>query len=222
MKKNIGMAYAILGIVFILFNTLAFVIPTAKTSTFWIAYTFTVIAFAVQIGVLKLAFGKADTIKSKFLGLPIIHIGVIYLIAQLIAFTVFMAVPTLPAWIAVVVSALLFGISAICLIAVEVGRDEINRVEEKVQQKVFYIKVLQADVEMLAEQEMDKDIKTALIKLADTIHFSDPMSSEMLTDIETQISDKIDALKNAENKAASIKELNLLLIERNKKAKILK
>ncbi|MCH5170199.1 MAG: hypothetical protein J1F24_02815 [Oscillospiraceae bacterium] len=222
MKKNKGMAYAILGIAFILFNTLAFVIPAEKTLTFWIAYIFTVIAFAVQIGVWKLAFSKAETPKSKFLGLPIIHIGVVYLIAQLIAFAVFMANSALQAWIAVVISVLLLGVSAICLITTEAGRDEINRVEEKVQQKVFYIKALQADVEILAEQETDKDTKTALAKLIEAIRFSDPMSNEILTEVETQIKDKVAELKTAENKSAIITELNLLLAERNKKAKILK
>ena len=39
MKKNV-MAYTALGIVFALFNVLAFVIPTEKTATFWIAYAF--------------------------------------------------------------------------------------------------------------------------------------------------------------------------------------
>ena len=106
-------------------------------------------------------------------------------------FAVFMVVPTLQGWIAVVVSVLLLGISAICLIATEAGRDEINRVEEKVQRKVFYIKALQTDIEILAEREKDGNIKIALAKLVDTIRFSDPMSNEMLTDIETQISDKV-------------------------------
>lgn len=222
MKKKNGLGYAVLGILFVLFNTIAFVIPTDKTPTFWIAYAFTVIAFAAQIGVWKPAFGNADTPKSRFFGIPVIHIGIVYLIAQLIAFAVFMVVPTLPAWIAVVASVLLLGISAVCLIATETGRDEIKRVEEKVQRKVFYIKALQTDIEILAEQEEDGDIKTALAKLVDTIRFSDPMSSETLADIETQISDKVAKLKNTDNKAVIIEELNLLLAERNRKAKTLK
>ena len=45
MKKNKGMAYAVLAIAFVLFNVIAFAVPTAKTATFWIAYVFTVIAF---------------------------------------------------------------------------------------------------------------------------------------------------------------------------------
>ena len=41
MKKNTGMAYAVLAIAFVLFNVIAFAVPTAKTATFWIAYAFT-------------------------------------------------------------------------------------------------------------------------------------------------------------------------------------
>lgn len=222
MKKNIGMAYAALGIAFTVFNVIAFAVPAEKTASFWISYAFTVIAFAVQIAVWILAFGKAAELKSKFLGFPIVHIGIVYLVFQLLAFAAFMAFPALQVWVAVVVSVLILGVSLICLIAVEAGRDEISRIEEKVQQKMSYIKALQADVGLLAEQETDTDTKTMLEKLAETIRFSDPMSSKMLADIETQIGDKISDLKTAENKMAIIEELDLLLTERNKKAKMLK
>ena len=96
MKKNKGMAYAILAIAFVLFNVIAFAVPTAKTATFWIAYAFTTIAFASQIVIWKFAFKSADTLKSKFLGIPLISVGITYLIIQIIAFAVFMAL-TLPA-----------------------------------------------------------------------------------------------------------------------------
>ena len=49
MKKNKGMAYAVLAIAFVLINVIAFAVPTAKTATFWIAYVFTAVAFALQI-----------------------------------------------------------------------------------------------------------------------------------------------------------------------------
>lgn len=222
MKKNKGMAYTVLAIAFVLFNVIAFAVPTSKTSTFWITYVFTAIAFALQIVIWKFAFKGADTLKSKFLGIPLISVGITYLIIQLIAFAIFMAFPIAPTWIAIVVCALILGISAICLIGTETGREEINRVEEKVQRKVFYIKALQTDIEILAEQEKDGDIKIALAKLVDTIRFSDPMSNEMLTDIETQISEKVAEFKIAEDKSAIITELNSLLTERNRKVKLLK
>ena len=222
MKKNMGMAYALLGIAFLLLNVIAFVAPTVKTATFWIAYAFTAVAFASQIAIWKFAFKGADTLKSKFLGIPLISVGITYLILQIIAFAVFMAMPLTASWIAIVVCALILGISAICLIETETGREEINRVEEKVEKKVFYIKSLQVDVEMLVNDETDADTKTALTKLAEKIRFSDPMSNEALAELEAEITAKVNELKLAENKAEIIKVLDSLITERNKKAKLLK
>ena len=222
MKKNTKRAYIILGIAFVLFNVIAFAVPTAKTATFWIAYAFTVIAFALQIGTWSAAFKADDTLKSKFLGIPIIHVGIIYLAFQLIAFAVFMIFPIIPSWIAIIVCALILGVSAICLISTDTAKDEIARVEEKVNRKVFYIRELQVDVEMLEEEEQNPETKMALQKLAEKIRYSDPMSSETLVDLETRIMEKVTTLKITDNKLKIIAELDSLLTERNKKAKILK
>lgn len=222
MKKNTKLAYAVLGIVFILFNVIAFAVPTDKTITFWIAYAFTFVAFVLQIGIWNAAFKAAETLKSKFLGIPIIYVGIVYLVLQLIAFAVFMIFPLIPSWIVVIACALVLGISAICLISADVARDEVNRAEEKVNQKVFYIRELQADVEMLAEQEQNSKIKTGLTKLAEKIRFSDPMSDEQLSDLDSKISTKVAELKTVSSKLEIITELNSLLDERNKNCKILK
>ena len=220
--KRKGLAYAVLTIAFALFNVIAFFIPTEKTATFWIAYAFSVVAFALQIVIWKFAFKGTNTLKSKFLGIPLISFGIRYFIVQIIAFAIFMALPLTASWIAIVVCAFILCISAICLIGTETGREEINRVEEKVEKKVFYIKALQVDVEMLASAERDADTKAALIKLSEKIRFSDPMSNESLANIEEEISNRVKELKISENKSAVITIIDSLLAERNKKAKILK
>lgn len=221
MKKK-GMAYAVLAIVFALINVIAFAVPTEKTSTFWIAYAFTAVAFLAQIVVWQFSFKSDDKLKSKFLGIPIISVGVTYLVIQIIAFAVFLIFPTIPSWIAIIVCAVITGVSAICLIGTDIARKEIDRVEKKVGKKVFYIKSLQIDVEMLAKNEADANIKEALKKLADKIRFSDPMSSEELSCIEAEIAEKVKELKTAENKTAIITVLDSLITERNNKAKLLK
>lgn len=48
------------------------------------------------------------------------------------------------------------------------------------------------------------------------------MSNEVLVDLDTKISEKITALEKSDNKSEIIAELDLLLTEWNKKAKILK
>ena len=222
MKKNSSKGYFILGILFILVSIIAFAVPAAKTAAFWISYAFTVIAFAAQIIIWKAALGRSESLKSKFLGLPVLHIGIVYLVVQIIALIVFLFIPTLPIWSAVVACAVVVGVSAVCMIASDVGRDEIERVSAKVREKAFYIKQLQADVELLAGAETDTTTKSALMQLAEKIRYSDPMSDEQLADIENRITEKIAELKASTDKAKNINELNSLLDERNRKIKIMK
>ena len=221
MKKNSTKGYIILGILFTLVSIIAFAVPTIKTATFWIAYVFTAAAFAAQIIIWNKALGKEE-LKSKFLGLPVVHIGIVYAIVQTVVFAVFLIVPTLPVWSAVVVCSVIAGVSAVCMISADAGRNEIERVEAKVQKKVFYIRELQVDVELIAAAETDTDTKAALTQLAEKIRFSDPMSTEQLADLESKISTKAAGLKTAANKMKIITELNFLLDERNKKCKLLK
>lgn len=222
MKKNISKGYFILGILFILVSVIAFAVPAAKTAVFWISYGFAVIAFAAQLIIWKATLGRSESLKSKFLGFPIVHIGIVYLVVQIIAFIVFLSIPTLPIWSAVVACAVVAGVSVVCMIASDVGRSEIERVSAKVQEKTFYIKQLQADFELLASTETDTVIKSALMQLAEKIRYSDPMSDEQLADIEDQITVKIAELKSSADKVKIINELNSLLDERNRKCKLLK
>lgn len=221
MKKNSTKGYVILGILFTLVSIIAFAVPTLKTATFWIAYVFTAAAFAAQIIIWRTALGK-EALKSKFLGFPVVHIGIVYAIIQTVAFAVFLFAPTLPVWSAIVVCSIIAGVSAVCMISADAGRNEIERVEAEVQEKVFFIRELQADIELIATTETDADTKAELIRLAEKIRFSDPMSNEQLMDFENKISTKVLKLKTATNKVEIITELTLLLDERNKKCKILK
>ncbi len=221
-KNNKGMSYIILVIVFVLFNVLAFTIPTDKTATFWIAYAFSVVAFIAQVVAWSTAFRIDDELKSKFFGILTIHAGIVYLIIQLIAFAVFMALPEAAYWVAVVVCAIILASASVAMIGTKAGRATIEKTEAYVKEKTFYIKSLQADVEILAESEGDPAVKAELCKLAESIKFSDPMSSTSFEDMENSIKEKVAMLKTVDNKQPIITEVNLLLAERNKKAKILK
>ncbi len=222
MKKNSSKGYVILGILFVLVSVIAFAVPLAKTAAFWISYAFTVIAFAAQIIIWKAALGRSKSLKSKFLGLPVLHIGIVYLVVQVVALIVFLSIPTLPVWSAIVAGAVIAGSSAICMIAADVGRSEIEQVSAKAREGTFYIKQLQTDIESLADTETNAETKTALKQLAEKIRFSDPVRDAQIADIENRITAKISEMKSATDKSKIINELNSLLDERNKKIKILK
>ena len=222
MKKNSTKGYVILGILLVVVSVIAFAVPIQKTTAFWITYAFAAIAVVAQTVIWKAAFGRDDTLKSKFLGLPVLHISIVYLIVQLAAFAIYLFNPTLPTWSAAVVCVALGGISSVCMISADTGRSEIERVEDKVQKKTFFIRSLQADIEMLANAEPDTEVKAELLRLAEKIRFSDPMSHDRLADLENQITDKVAELKSCMDRTAVINDLNSLLDERSRKCKILK
>lgn len=221
MKKNSVKGYALIGIIFILITVVSLAIPTSKSAAFWVAYIFTVVALAAQIVLWKRAFGHKE-LKSKFLGFPIVHIGIVYLVVQIAVLFIFVFAEKLPTWSALVICTAIAAIAAIFMIAADVGRTEIERVEQKVKGKVFYIKNLQVDIEILASAEKDIKTKEQLEQLAEKMRFSDPMSNEKLAVLEDKISLAVENLKSSDNKMKIIEELNLLLDERNRKCKILK
>ena len=222
MKKSSSKGYLILGILFVLVSVITFAVPSAKNAVFWISYAFTVVAFAAQIVIWKSALGHVESLKSKFLGFPVVHIGIVYLVVQNIALIVFLSVPTLPIWSTVVVCTVIAGVSAVCMIASTAGRSEIERVSAKVQEKTFFIKQVQTKIKLLADAETDAATKSALTQLAEKIRYSDPMSNEQIADIEDRITAKVAELESSTDKAKIIGELNSLFDERNRKIRILK
>ena len=221
MKKNSVKGYALIGIIFILITVVSLAIPTSKNAAFWIAYIFTVVALAAQIVLWKRTFGHKE-LKSKFLGFPIVHIGIVYLIVQIAVLFVFVFAEKLPTWSALVTCTVIAAMAAIFMIAADVGRTEIEKVEQKVQGKVFYIKNLQVDIEILASAEKDTKTKEQLEQLAKKIRFSDPMSNEQLAPLEERIAIAVESLKSSDDKLEIINQLNKLIDERNKKVETLK
>ncbi len=217
MRKKSG--YAVLGIAFIVFSVIVFVAPIEKTAAFWVAYAFSVCAFGLQIPIWKRALGPTE-LKSKFFGYSIIYIGICYLIIQLIAAIIMMLIPGIPTWVPVIICIVLLGIACIGMISGNVARKTIEQTEVKINAKVSFIRSLQTDVENMAAQENDPDVKKKLQSLAQAIRYSDPMSSDQLSSIEEMISQKVNSLSNAGTDNLSvISEIEQLLIQRNKKCK---
>lgn len=222
--KNKKSEYIILGIMFVLFNVITFSIPTNKTLTFWIAYFFVFIAFIVQIVLLNMTHHKTNTLKSKFLGLPIIYVGVAYLIIQLVSFVFFLIFPYIANWIPIITGTMITGISGIFLVTTEAGKEGITRIEEKIQEKTLLIKNIQVEIELMAEQQTDALVKETLNELANKVRYSDPMSDDSLSSIENEIVVNVNKLKDipVTDIVPVAKEIEVLLLKRNKKAKLLK
>ena len=220
MKKRSG--YLILTIVLIVFAVIAFAAPFEKTPVFWVSFVFGLLAICFQIPLWNNALG-GETLKSKYLGFPVLHIGVAYLIIQLIVSIIMMAVPGIPLWIAIIVDVVILAITCALVTSGGVARTAIEETEEKIQLKTSFIKGLKADVDVLLSKETDTEVKEALRRLSDEIRYSDPMSNSALDSIEAEISDRLVSISEAgENKLLVISEISGLIKQRNIKCKALK
>ena len=208
MKENNMRGYAVLVVLFVSVSMAALVVPVPKTLAFWMSYVGFIVALVMQVIVWKTAFGRGNSMKSTFLGLPVVHIGTVYLVLQIIVLGVFAFVPGLPEWAAILATVALAAIAGVCLISADAARDEIERVEDHVGGKA------------------DAEVKEQLENLAWKIRFSDPMSPCGLEELDGQIARQVAALKDAsltsEQKDQAIKDISELLDERNAKCKILK
>lgn len=211
-------------VLFIMFLVVAFAVPSKYTMTFWVAFVFTVISFGLNTYKWIEYFKLNKDMNSKFLNIPILNVCYYYMIVQLVSFLVFKFAYMLPVWISIVCNVLIIAVALIGFITISSASEYIQAVDQKRKTKVDYIKSLQVDVELIATSMDDLKIKEMLDKLAEEIRFSDPLSNEILADLELQISEKVESLKTAEKNEvpAIVETIEKLIMERNKKCKILK
>ena len=137
LSKNAVRFLIFIGLALLVFNVIAFVVPFAKTGTFWIGYLFGMISILGQIAVMKLAFNGTTTVRSKFYGFPVARIGIIYAVVQVLLSIFLMALAAyIPAWIPVVIFIILFAIAAAGLVASDTVREEVVHQDAKIVEDV--------------------------------------------------------------------------------------
>lgn len=228
-KKNLIRALAAACVLLVVYHVLAFLIPFQHGGPFWAGYVFGLIAILGAGGILFLAFRGAASARSKFYGLPIARVGVLYLAAQMIVSFAAMALGAVsgcPAWPFVLVSILLLAAAAVGAIATDATRDEIERQDVQLKKDVGKMRALQSLGRTLATQTEDPALKAELQKLSDELRFSDPVSSEATADAEAELSSLLDELQRAllDNDAAGAsglcKKARAVLAERNRICKL--
>lgn len=216
---GIGLIYVILlGV----FNLLVFTIFKTHTSVFWLSYAFMTVAFLVQIVSMFLSFKTADA-ETAFFGIPLASFSIYYLCAALIVGAVFMVFQNAGFTLAMVIQVLILAAFLIIAIISLLARDAVQAIGENVKQNVTNHKSILIDIEMLGSSCSDPELKQALAKLADTVKYSDPMSTAAIELVEQRIMRKISELRvSMDNEQTSealkaCRDLELLYVERNKK-----
>lgn len=227
-KKQLRGILAV-AVVLIVYHILAFLIPFEHEAVFWVGYIFGLIAILVQIVVLLLAFHGTESARSKFYGLPIARVGILYFAAQMIVSFAAMALAFIwgfPTWPVILVSAVLLCLAVLGVIATDATRDEIERQDVQLKKDVNKMRTLQSLGRTLATQTEDQALKAELQKLSDELRFSDPVSSAATADSEAELTSLLDELQRAllDNDAAGVsglcKRARAVLGERNRICKL--
>lgn len=225
--KNKQRCYTVLGILFILFTLIAFVLPVLKNLTFWFGYVFGVIAIVAQIYFLKTSFENGNDARSKFYGFPIARVGFIYLVVQVLISIIEIALASkLMSWIAVIADVIVLAFAVIGCISAETMRDEIERQDTALRKKVNKMRSLQSFSLSIVGMSTDRELTAELQKVADEFKYSDPVSSDDTIPIEIDLDSQLKEIQAAvvEGDSESAKKLckNILvcLAERNRLCKL--
>lgn len=114
------------------------------------------------------------------------------------------------------------------LLVAFVAKISVEETSKSIKAKCLFVDLLRVDAEMLCEKCNDSQAFIVFKDFAEAVSLSDPMSNQKLSTIEGEITTKInDANKslsenNIDKAIALCKEAKLLLVERNKKVRVLK
>lgn len=226
-SKNKGLFLVIVFVILAVYHIIAFVLPFNRGIMFWTGYIFSMVAIVLSAGVGFYALGR-EGLRSKVYGCSLLSLVWYYLIAQLIISVLEMILDSIPFQYGIILNVILFGVCIIGLVSTEIAKEEIERIDLKVKEKVFYIKSLQTDIENLANKAPDEVTKKMLKNLVEAIRYSDPMSSPQLAAIENKIKSKITVLSDAITAfdtsiiKSSCDELQQLITDRNRICKTMK
>lgn len=232
MKKNIK-SYALIWTIFLVaFNAVVFLVrpmipgyEIRYDARFWIAWVFVMAAFVGNLVCANAAF-KAENLQKLFYNVPLITISYSGLILMLVLGAVLMLVPNCPAWIAAIVCVAIAAFTAVAVVKADWAGETVSATHEKVKSQTQFIKLLTVDAETLLGKAKTPDAKIAAKKVYEALRYSDPMSSEALSEIEAELTEKFRALEAAVTADQGVTEAaeSLLetLAERNRKCRATK
>lgn len=232
MKKNFKFYLTAWVLLLGVFNVVAFVTPAWQTlekytPSFWIGYGFITLAFVGQLVCSLLVFKEKEN-KKQFYKISLFAASYIGLISSFVVGIIFMIIPILPYWIGAIICPLVLVFNIVSILKANVAVDLVSKIDKKIEQQTFFIEEMRNLSEDLFVRVYTDETKGICKKIRDAFKYSDPMSVDELADIENEILNHFELVKqavkenNIELLVAEKDELLALIAERNSKCKKLK
>lgn len=200
MKKSWKVPAILVGLA-VVFNIIIFAAPFNKHAIFWISDIAVILACVCQWLIWHMAMKKGGFLISKVYGWPILSVGIRFFGILVICAFVFIGLstwnPFFPIWIPVIVYVLLFGAVGIGLTVTNEVRNTVERQDIQHQENVAFMRKLYSEASYLKRTATDEAISSILGRLADAVHFSDPVSSPEVYGAEQELYNLFEEVKNS-------------------------
>ena len=167
------------------------------TTAFAIELVMSVIAFILVMIMVNIIIPryKNDSVEEYLLSAPQIISAFAYLIIQVFFSVLVIYKSIVNAYIALIISIILLVVYIALNFTAGGGRTHAVNVEEKIEKKTSWMKKFKVMTADLANNIEDKEARKVVERLVEDIRFSDPVTSDSLTDIENRLSIEIEELR---------------------------
>ena len=189
-RKGISAVAAIM--VLVLLTVVVFLAPIYRGVTFWLGYSFAVLA-TILTACTFIFVSDAENRSKTFLRLSIGTVAWIYFVIQMIVSIEQIGDYFIPYLTALITDCVITFAFIILLLSTRIATEEIDRQEAEVAKKVDYINELYSSLTFIKTD--DADLKQKIARLAEDVKFSDPMSHSDLSETEAEMLAKTNELK---------------------------
>lgn len=227
MKKSHAGFWAGLTMLFLaaIYSAAVFLLKPAMDVSAWMLYGFTIAAFLLMGSqLIAVARKNAQIVLDSALGLATaVYFALQFLFGGVICMC-FEGLPTTPVLICEALLLAGYLVAAFVMFGAQSHSAAQDRNEQAAVRKM---RLLEAHMKTLAEEQQDAQVKKALLALAEDIHFSDVAVMQGLEEVEGRMMQNVAALQDdlMDEEAdvfARIETIRRLLKERDRTAAILK
>ena len=177
------------GVAIVVFHVIMFLLPNAMLSpeegSFLIIYS-TVMASFIGQAYCSYLYSKKENKEERFLYIPVVLIGYIALLMTLLLALQALTLQFLPNWFTIIVAVVIVAYYAFAVLRTLAAAEMVIAVDKKVEQQTNFIKTITAKTTAL-KQAAPEELRSVVTKVYDNFRYSDPMSTEELSEIEQSI-----------------------------------
>lgn len=200
-KRNLLIYGVVWALCLAVLNLAAFLSPneiggqSKYGATFWVSYGVVTAAFIGHLICAVVAF-RAKNPTRFFYRVPLLLVSYGGIVATLIAGAVFVSIPSLPDWIAIVVSVAVLAFDAIAVLQSCAVAAAVSDLDDAITANTFRMRELIADAEDLLHT-VPEECREPAKRVYEALRYSDPVSAEGTAEAEDRIATQFYAFRDA-------------------------